>query len=67
MAALESVLIRLYLESPVGVGAPPPVIGGRMVQTGMAQGQTTQNGVQVGGEGSGNGMNGVNGSAEEGS
>jgi hypothetical protein len=63
VAALESVLIRLYLESPVAVSAPPltgysGVMGGAMMQNGslgQVDGQNVQNDVGP----NGNGMNGV--------
>ena len=68
VAALESVLIRLYLESPVAVGAPP---AGMVVQHQNGGNVQGQNGIQtdtiVGTNG--NPMNGVvtNGGAEDGS
>jgi hypothetical protein len=69
VVALESILIRLYLESPVAVGAPPPgMVSQHQNGNGQAQGP---NGIQtdVLGGVNGNAMNGVvsNGGADEGS
>jgi hypothetical protein len=62
VAALESVLIRLYLESPVGVSAPPlPGYPGMMLPNGsmgqVGDSQGVQDDVQVGANGAP--MNGV--------
>jgi len=67
VTALESILIRLYLESPVGV-SPGPLSGypglmgnGILPNGSIGQvGQGGQNSVQVGPNG--NGMNGVSSS-----
>jgi hypothetical protein len=73
VVALESILIRLYLESPMGVGVRAHAGGmeGGMVQSGMAQvppqGQNALVGVQVVREGGVNGVSGVNSIGEEGS
>ncbi|KAG2022996.1 hypothetical protein CC2G_000702 [Coprinopsis cinerea AmutBmut pab1-1] len=58
VAALETVLIRLYLESPMGVGTPAPNLGTMMthVMSG-ARGPTVQQqqqGMAVGGQNPGN-------------
>jgi hypothetical protein len=62
VAALESVLIRLYLESPVSVSAPPlpnypGVMGGNIMQGGNlgqhGDGQSGPGDVQVGSNGDG--------------
>jgi len=68
VAALESVLIRLYLESPVAVGVPPPGMVVQQNGTGVGQGQNSVQADAIGGS-NGNPMNGVvaNGGPQEGS
>jgi hypothetical protein len=76
VAALESVLIRLYLESPVGVSAPPlPNYPGMMTSSILSNGSMGQVNDRQGGQNNvganGNGLNGIGasgiGGVEEGS
>lgn len=54
VAALETVLIRLYLESPMGVGNPNPNLGHVMAHSHNNRGPAQQQGMAIVGQNPGN-------------